>query len=184
VNRLKVLVCAVVAVLALGIIVYKTTSAKNNNAVPCGNGGFLNPLADTKDVAGNRTGQRARILGSIPAMRDIDAIAANLDTVFLLVPSKDNALAPKETSEALSAVGGTLSAKGIRAGVFTLQIDSPDYQPIVAKLLSVPGIVILTKGRGNSVISGEISEGSLMQAYVASTRAGGCCPPGGSAPCK
>jgi hypothetical protein len=49
--------------------------------------------------------------------------------------------------------------------------------------LTLPGILVMSKGRGMGAVSGEITEEKLLQAYVASSRAGGCCS-GGSTVCK
>jgi hypothetical protein len=51
--------------------------------------------------------------------------------------------------------------------------------------LPLPGMLVMSKGRGMGAVSGEITETKLLQAYVASSRTGGCCPAGdGSAGCK
>jgi len=181
-TQFKIAVCLVVVIAASGIILYKMTSARNN-AADCGRPGFVNFLATTPTAGPSSERPQSGIVSSVPSMGAIDTVAATMDTVLLLIPTKDNAPATKATSAAVAAVERTLKVKGVRIGVFTLQTDSPDYPNVAAKLLSVPGIVVLTKGRGNSAVSGEMSEEILMQAYVASTQRGSCCPPGG-APCK
>jgi hypothetical protein len=107
-------------------------------------------------------------------------VADKLDTVFLVIPSKDNSPTVKETVTLLASAERTLNAKGLSAGIFTLQASSPDYPDVAAKV-TPPGIAVLSKNGGIGFVSGGISESNLMQAYVASTRKGGCgpggCPP-------
>ena len=185
-SKLKVAVCLLVVVAVCGILLFKTTSARQNTP-GLGISGFSSPLATTAPgAAANNPGQRTGIGESLPSIDALNTVAANLDSVFLLIPNKDNAPASKETGSAVAAVERTLKSKGIRTGIFTLQTGSPDY-PDVAARMSAPGIVVLTKGRGMGIVSGRISESNLMQAYVASTRKGGCCPSGGckaAAPCN
>ena len=80
----------------------------------------------------------------------------------------------------LASVERTLNAKGLSTGIFTLKTSSPDYPDVAAKV-ALPGIAVLSKGGGIGFVSGGISETNLMQAYVVSTRSGGCgpggCPP-------
>lgn len=185
-SKLKVAVCLLVVVAVGGILLFKTSSARQD--VPdLGKSGFSSPLATTAPgAAANNTGQRTGIGESLPSIDALNTVAANLDAVFLVIPNKDNAPASKETGAAVAAVERTLKSKGIRTGIFTMQTGSPDY-PNVAARVSAPGILVLTKGRGMGLVSGGISESTLMQAYVASTRGGGCCPSGGgqaAAPCN
>ena len=110
------------------------------------------------------------------------ALADNLNTVFLVIPSKDNKSIGKEAGAVLASVERTLNAKGISTGIFTLKITSTDYPDLAAKVVP-PGIAVLSKGGGIGFVSGRISETTLVQAYVATIRGGGCgtgdCAPGG-----
>ena len=185
-RKLKIAVCLVVIVAVCGILLYKTTNARST-ASGIGKTGFSTlPAAAAAGVAANSSGQRAEIGTLLPCISALNTVATKLDSVFVIVPGKDNASPTQETVAELAAAERTLHAKGIRTGVYTLQTGSPDYPDLAARV-SAPGIAVLTKGRGVGFVSGRISETSLMQAYVASTRGGGCCPPSGGAaavPCK
>jgi hypothetical protein len=181
-SKIKIAICLVVVVAVCGILLFKTTSARQN-APGFLKSGFSNPFATKgKGVVLNSAGQQGGSGASLSAIAELNTVAAKLDTVFLAIPSKDNAPTTKETGAALAAVERTLNAKGLSTGIFTLQTASPDYTDVAAKM-TPPGIAILTKGRGIGFVSGGISETNLMQAYVASTRGGGCgpggCPPSG-----
>ncbi|GAM08286.1 hypothetical protein OR1_00557 [Geobacter sp. OR-1] len=170
-----VICCAVVAIIA-GILLFKAMNARQNPAA-----GLSASFAQKGPV----TNSSAQVGGSgaaISAIADLNDLAAKLDTVFLVIPGKDNAPATKETGAVLASVERTLNEKGLSTGIYTLKATSPDYPDVAAKV-TPPGIAVLTKGRGIGFVSGGMSENKLMQAYVASTSGGGCgpsgCPPPG-----
>jgi hypothetical protein len=190
-TKLKIAICLVVVVAVAGILVFKTTNARQNPFLT-GTNGFSNPFATAvKGTVTNSAGQKGGSGALLSAIDELNTVADKLDTVFLVIPSKDNASTTKETGIILASVERTLNAKGLSTGIFTLNTTSLDY-PGVATKVTPPGILVLTKGRGIGFLSGRISETNLMQAYVASTRGGGCgpggCPPPGSGkaavPCK
>jgi len=187
-KKKNIAICLVVLVAIGGILLFKTTNAKQTTS-GTGTTGYssTNFAAKIKGPVLNSAGQKGGSGASLSAISELDTVAAQLDTVFLVIPGKDSAPSTKETGSALASVEGTLNAKGLSTGIYTLQSDSPDYPDVAAKV-AAPGIAVLTKGRGiGYVSSGGISESNLMQAYVASTLGGGCCPPGGgnaAAPCN
>jgi hypothetical protein len=179
-TKLKIVVCLVVAVAVCGIILFKTTRARQNISDK-GIAGFSNPFATKGKVAVlNSAGQQGGSGAMLSAIAELNTTAAKLDTVFLVIPNMDNAPTSKETGSVLASVERILNTKGLSTGIYTLQANSPDYPDVAAKV-TPPGIAVLTKGRSIGFVSGGISETTLMQAYVASTRGGGCgpggCPP-------
>lgn len=181
-SKIKVAVCLIVLVAVCGILLFKTTSAKQN-AAAMANSGFPGALgAKNKGPVLNSSGQHGGSGASLAAIAELNTEANKLDTVFLVIPGKDNAPASKETGAVLASVERTLNEKGLSTGIYTLKATSPDYPDVAAKV-TPPGIAVLTKGRGIGFVSGGMSETKLMQAYVASTSGGGCgpsgCPPPG-----
>jgi len=179
-NKIKIAICLLVIVAVAGILVFKTTNAKQNPAL-AGTNGFSNSLAG-KGVVTNSSVQKGGSGAPLSAIAELNTVADKLNTVFLVIPSKDNAPTSKETGVVLASVERTLNAKGLSTGIFTLKATSTDYPDVAAKV-TPPGIAVLSKGGGIGFVSGGISESNLMQAYVASTRTGGCgpggCPPPG-----
>jgi hypothetical protein len=165
----------IVVVAVAGILIFKTTNAKQNGATS----GFPSSLTSSGTVI-NSSGQQGGSGAALAAIADLNKVADKLNTVFIVIPSKDNAPTSKETGVVLASVERNLNAKGLSTGIYTLQATSPDYPDVAAKV-TPPGIAILTKGAGIGFVSGGISESNLMQAYVASARKGGCgpggCPP-------
>lgn len=185
-TKLKIAFCLVIVVAVAGILIFKTTNAKQNAVT----NGFSNSLSNTSAVI-NSSGQPGGSGAPISAIADLNTVADKLNTVFLVIPSKDNSPTSAETGTVLASVEKTLNSKGLSTGIFTLKAASPDYPDVAAKV-TPPGIAVLTKGAGIGFVSGKMSESNLMQAYVASARKGGCgpsgCPPlgGGKAavPCN
>lgn len=179
-TKIKIAICLVVIVAVAGILVFKTTNARQNPSTT-GTNGFSNPFATaSKGAVTNSAGQKGGSGAPLSAIAELNTVADKLNTVFLVIPSKDNNPTSKETVTVLASVERTLNAKGLSTGIYTLQTSSPDYPDVAAKV-APPGIAVLSKGGGIGFVSGGISETNLMQAYVVSTRSGGCgpggCPP-------
>ncbi len=180
-TKAKIAVCLVVAFAVCGSLLFRMTGARQSTET--GTTGFSNQFARKTGPVLNSTGQQGGPGAFLAAIADLNTVAAKTDTVFLLIPGKDNAPAARETVAVLASMERTLNAKGLSTGIYTLQTTSPDYPDVAAKV-TPPGIAVLTKGCGIGFVSGQISERNLTQAYVASTRKGGCgpggCPPSGS----
>jgi len=144
-TKLKIVVFLVVVAAVCGILLFKTTSAKQN-ASGIGKSGFSNPLVTTgPNTPANSAGQQGGIGASLSSISALNTVAADLDAVFLVIPSKDNATPTKETVAAVAAVERTLKERDISIGIFTLQVGSPDYIDVTTKI-SVPSIVVLKRG--------------------------------------
>lgn len=173
-GKLRVAIFLLVVAAVCGIVLFKTSSSRQN-ASAIAKTGFSNPTVTTgSNTPVNSAGQREENGASLPSIDALNTVAANLNTVFLLIPDKNGARIDRKAAAALASVERVLNAKGIKTGIFILQTGSPDYPDIAARV-AAPGIAVLTKGRGMGFVSGRISKTSLMQAYVASTRTGcGC----------
>lgn len=176
-TKFKIAICIVVVVAVCGILLYKTTSARQNPP-PAGGNGFLAGQSQRGNwPTPNSSAQKGGCGTPLPSIAELNTVAAKADTVFVLIPGKDNAPATNATSTVLASVEKKLNAKGVKTGIYALQAASPDYPELAAKV-TPPGIAVLTKGRGIGYLRGEMSESNLMQAYVTSTRKGGCGPGG------
>ena len=72
----------------------------------------------------------------------------------------------------------TIATQGQKVSLFTLKTDSADYKQIATQV-SVPGIIVMVKGRGMSAVSGDITETKLVQGFVAASSAASCGTAGG-----
>ena len=168
-KTIKGIITMVVLVAAGAILFFKATGVSQPTSGTPANE-FPTALSQT-GAAG--AGQQNEFGRPLSAIAELNTVGLDLDTVFVLVPTKDNGPAMKETGAALASVEKTLHAKAIKTGTFVLQPTSPDYADMAAQM-TPPGIMVLTKGKGLGIVSNGINESNLMQAYVASTSGGGC----------
>lgn len=105
---------------------------------------------------------------------DLNKVAISQDAVFIFIPDSKNSPVDGKTKDAVLAAQKTLNNNKISLGLYTLPASSPDY-PEISKQLQAPAILIASKGRGMSGVSGEITEPKLLQAFMASSRSGGGC---------
>ncbi len=148
-------------------------------------------LQEVKAVAGNSTiseqptGQQ-KIGEYLESMGDLNAVAMTQDAVFVYIPSTKNEPVDSSTEEAVFTTQKTLKSKNITVGVYTLKTTSQDYSKFAAQV-QAPSVWVASKGKGTSMVDGDITENKLLQAFTASSKSGGgCCPSSkpGSAGCK
>ena len=173
-----------------GIFIYKASAAKDSapnaaaadgtafavakpaiNAVPT-----AAPEASavaTPEVAagGKKVGEYLASLGSL------NEVAKDQDAVFVFIPAPKNGLADEKTNTALLEAQRNLKTAQFTLGLYTLPATSPDYARVSAQV-QTPAILVACKGKGMAAVSGEITETKLLQAFMASSRAGGCGPSG------
>ena len=112
----------------------------------------------------------------IGALAELNTVAAANDAVFVYVPGK-NAASSNPPATAMQSAASRIGSQGAKIGLFTLRAGTRDYEQIAAQM-SVPGVLAMVKGRGMSAVSGEVTETTLIQGYVAASSAGGCGPSG------
>jgi hypothetical protein len=86
-------------------------------------------------------------------------------------------MADDKTNTAVLAAQRTLKSSKITLGLYTLPTRSPDY-PAISAQVQAPAILVACKGKGMAAVSGDVTEAKLLQAFVATSRAGGCGPSG------
>jgi hypothetical protein len=185
-KKAKAAICLIVLLAVCGIFVYKAMSAKQK-APAITETAFAAPIANQTNVqepAVNSVTDKKMVGEFIDSLDSLNQIAINQDAVFVFVPAYGNNIVGKETIDAIASAEQKLKSRGLSIGLYTLRFSSPsnEYGNLAAQL-TLPGILVMSKGRGMGAVSGEITEEKLLQAYVASSRAGGCCS-GGSTVCK
>jgi len=182
-TKAKAIICLIVLLVICGIFVYKAKSAKqsaptNTEAV------FAAPVVNEQKPVAKAVDDKKRVGEFLDSLASLNKVAANQDAVFVFIPARGNDLVGKAITDAIASAEQKIESTGVRIGLYTLQSGSQEYANIAAQL-TLPGMLIMSKGRGMGTVSGEITETKLLQAYVASTRAGSCCPSGGGSPsCK
>ena len=118
---------------------------------------------------------------SLASLSDLNEVAMDQDSVFILIPAKGETAASDSTRSAALAAKKTMASKDITVGMYTLRTDSADY-PAISSQVQTPAILVACKGRSMAAVSGEVTEEKLLQAFMSSSRAaGGCCPGGAGA---
>jgi len=178
-----------VIVLAIaGVMVVRGMVRSDKGATQASPAGFADPAATETAAGGSVTNSDAAATAgetsvgtTIGAFAELNTAAAKTDAVFVFLPAREGTSA-KIPSAPMKAAARTIEAKGIKCGLFTLKTGTRDYDQI-AKQTPVPGVLALVKGRGMSVVSGEVTEAKLLQGYVAASSAGGCGPSAGAGCC-
>ena len=195
-GRAKLAISLVVLLAVAGIVVYKVFNGSQqdaNNADAGEKEGFAIAAAaqnatlekgssaqggSDPDETAPSAKDNTRIGKYLESLSELNKVALNKDAVFIFIPAKKDEAASETTRAAVFSAQKTLNSKGIRVGLYTLQITSQDFSSILSQV-QVPAILVACKGRGMGAISGEVTETKLLQAFMASSRAGGCCPSGG-----
>ena len=180
-KKAKTVICMVVVLAICGIFVYKANSAKqtaqNNAKVE-----FAAPILNQaigQEPAVKSVEDKKNVGEVIDSLASLNKLAINQDAVFVFIPANGNETISKETLNAIASSEQKLKSSDIRIGLYTLQFSPSTEYANLAKQLTLPSILVMSKGKGMGAVSGEITETKLLQAYVASSRAGSCCPSGG-----
>jgi len=177
-KKLKAVICIIVLLAVCGIFVYKAKSAKQ--AAPANTAtAFAIPLVNEvneQKLAAKSVENKKRVGEFIDSLASLNKVAINQDAVFVFVPAAGEETVSKEIMTAIASAEQKLKSNGIQIGLYTLPFSpSKEYANIAAQL-TLPGMLVMSKGRGVGTVSGGITEDKIMQAYVASSRAGGCGP--------
>jgi uncharacterized protein YpmB len=175
-KKAKTVICLIVLLAICGIFVYKATSARQT-AQDNTKAAFAAPIlnqATGQEPAVKSVEDSKKVGEFIYSLASLNKLAINQDAVFLFIPANDNEIVKKETLDAIASAEQKIKSSGVKIGLYTLQFSPSTEYANLAKQLTLPGILVMSKGKGMGAVSGEITEGKLLQAYVASSRAGGC----------
>ena len=199
-GKAKIVITLVVLLVVAGIIAYKAFSGGQrdaNNAATGDKKGFAIAATAPNAAPGEEPSAQDRVepaqaapsvkndtrIGQyIKSMSELNKVALNQDAVFIFIPAKEDETAGRATSAAVLSAQKALHAKNVKVGLFTLKTTSPDFRTLSSQV-QVPAILVACKGRGMASVSGEVTETKLLQAFMASSRARGCCG-ASSAGCK
>jgi len=173
-------IIGVIVLVAAGVLVVRAMVKDNGvSAVP----GFaaMATTGRTPSPAVLAANEASMVVKEINALSELNAVAVDKDMVFVFLPGKTDASGKAPTSQMISAAR-TIQSQGHKTGLFTLKTDSLDYKQLTAQV-TAPGVLAMVKGRGMNAVSGEITETKLIQAFVAASSAGGCCPGGSGKSC-
>jgi len=190
-KKLKAVICLIVLLAIGSIFAYKVKTAKQTAPVNTATA-FAAPVAkevneqkpavstiDKQEPAVKPIEDNKKVGEFLDSLATLNKVAVDKDAVFVFVPAQGTQIVDKQTTDAIASARQKIESNGAKLGLYTLQSSSPEYANLAAQL-TLPGMLVMSKGRGMGAVSGEITETKILQAYVASSRAGGgCCPSGG-----
>ncbi len=179
----KKILLTIVLVAVCVILVYKL--AFQAEAIPTAvNPGFNTPGTLPSAQTNTSLNSSFSQLEMLSSMNALNEKAMDKNAVMVWVPSQTISSIPETVLAAMQSAQQTIKSKGVNLGVYQLQAGSMD-QTNMAKQLSLPVVLVLSKGAGMGTVTGEITTEKLLEAYVSSNRTGGCCPSGAGSPnCK
>jgi hypothetical protein len=119
----------------------------------------------------------------LASLSSLNQVATGADAVFVLLGSQGQK-ANKGMTREMEAALAKIQSNGTRVSTFWLKDSAPEYANL-AKQMTFPCVLAMVKGGGMSVVSDEISEARLVQAFVAASRPSSCGPSGcGPAGCN
>ena len=190
-KKMKIAVSLIVLLALASIFIYKAAAAKNNasNNTAAKDGAafaFAQPAPSAMPEAATQSSPSAtpeatqagqKVGEYLESLNALNKVALNQDAVFVFIPAPKNDLASDKTNTAVLAAQRTLKSAKITLGLYTLRTSAPDYSAISAQV-QAPAILVACKGKGMAAVSGDVTETKLLQAFMASSRAGGCGPSG------
>ncbi len=190
-RQTKIVVSLIVLLAVAGIFLYKALAAKdsasNNTAAKNGSAfAFAQPPPSATPGANSQSSGAAtpdaakagqKVGENLESLSALNKVAVNQDAVFVFIPAPRNDLADDKTNAAVLAAQRTLKSSKITLGLYTLPNSAPDYSTISAQV-QTPAILVASKGKGMAAVSGDVTEEKLLQAFMASSKAGGCGPSG------
>jgi hypothetical protein len=113
-------------------------------------------------------------------LSSLNQVATGADAVFVLLGSRSQQ-ANKGIYREMEAALVKIKSNGTRVSTFWLQDSAPEYANLATQM-TFPCVLAMVKGGGMSVVSDEISETKLVQAFVAASRPASSCGPAGCGP--
>jgi hypothetical protein len=175
-------VLGTIVLVAAGTLVARAVIKDNGASAATPTPGFATTALTGQPTAPISTTSDAVAAKEIGAISELNTVAPDMAGVFVFLPGKSETTAKAPTAQIRSAAQTIEPKVRGKIGIFTLKTNSRDYEQITAQT-AVPGVIAMVKGRGMSLVSGEITETKLVQAYVKASSAGGCCAAGATS-CK
>ncbi|MDR3553366.1 MAG: hypothetical protein P4L55_01295 [Syntrophobacteraceae bacterium] len=161
-SRRKLIIFCLVMVTAAAVALSHGLTLKAQAQIAQGQKGFAAMASATE-----KTGPWDVPLNNLAAL---DTIAAGKNVVFLYLPAKGRRPAESVEEQIENAASKAESSRGLKAAFYSLDTGSQDYSRLTGKT-PAPCVLVLVRGAGMSPVTGNISEGKLLQAVVVASRA-------------
>ena len=182
------LIAFVLIVVAAGVVLANSLMRRSRAEADQSRGGFATDMiasalqtASSQPAAGSDSSTVALASPwetSLSSLDELNTASADIQAVFVLVGSESDR-ASAALSQPMAAAVKALKGGGGSLRTYYLQPGTADYENL-SKQAKLPCILAMVKGGGMAVVSDEVSESKLIQAYVTASRPGSACCPGGS----
>jgi hypothetical protein len=169
----KAIIFAVI-VLAAGVVAARSLINKSDSA------GDQTPqtFAGIEQVA---EFEAASLWGEpLDSLESLNEAAGAAQAVFVLLAIEDQQKMEAVIQE-VEAAAEKIQTNGTGISAFVLKKGTPDHLQL-SEQFSPPCVLAMVKGCGANPVSGEITEGKLIQAFVAASRPSSGCGPAGCGP--
>jgi len=125
----------------------------------------------------NNSSQMDPFQANLASLALFNSEAAGHEAVFLLL-ADESGEPPENVLQQMEQAASKITAKGTSIGTFVIDRKSDDYALLTENLSisSFPSIVTVVRGCGQSVVSGQITETKLLEAFVEASTTSSCCP--------
>ena len=161
----KIALFALGMVIVVGVVAYSLVTRNSNSAAMS---------------AGNNTSSTTTSINELSWVKNVGAKFADHDFVFVILSGSDDAT-QKIALNVASAVT-KIQAQGVRTDTLTLKPNDPELSVTADRLaiLKLPAVLALGASGNGVIVTDNITETMLLQAYLTASQA---CAPGASSGC-
>jgi hypothetical protein len=174
----KIAVFALGVLLVIGTTTYSlVTRHTSASSTPLDNSGIPQIATNTWTMAISAMG-----IGDLVWAQDIKSIFTDHDLILVILPENDSN-STETLSKRVSDASAKIEARGARVGTLTLSSSDPEFSITMKRLAlgQLPAVLVLSTTGNGAIITGDITEGKLLQTYVTVSQP--ICAPGSSPGC-
>ena len=170
----KIGLCVLGLLMIAGAIVYSLVIRNSANSGVSNN-------ASAKPAAPANAAQTSTGIGDLNWVKDISQKFVNSDFIFVILPG--SADSTKTVDQSVADTIDKIRGDGAVADLYTLSPQDPEFQVTTdrLKISKFPTVLLFASTGNGAIISGNITETKLLQAYLTVQQAcvpgnSGCCP--------
>jgi len=124
-------------------------------------------------------------IGELEWAKELDPVFVKTDFIFVVLP-ENNEDTSQEIPSHVAGVTEKIRAQGLNVDSMILSPNDPEFVKTTEKLaiLQLPAVLILGKNGNGAIVTGNLDESKLMEAYLVVTitppcipgSSSGCCP--------
>ena len=177
-KRWKIAVFALGMLMVIGATAYSLiTRHTSASPVPLNNIGV-------PQIASSNCGNALSTLGigDLLWAKELNTIFTDHNLIFVILPGNDTNL-NNTLANRISDATAKIEARHTSVGTFTLNASDPEFSVTTERLAitQLPAVLAISTTGNGAIITGDITEGKLLQTYVVVTQP--ICVPGGSSGC-